>query len=55
MGWDVTALVQAQYAGSNFGFRISDQTENAGSAQLQQFGSRETGSTPPAMIARIGS
>jgi predicted ribosomally synthesized peptide with SipW-like signal peptide len=54
LGWDVTDLVSSQYASGNNGFRVSDQAEDAATAQAQQFGARESGFTPPAMVLTVG-
>ena len=42
MQWNVLTQVQAMYSGSNYGFKIKDQTEN-GSGFEQQFDSDEAG------------
>ena len=44
MQWNVLSHVQAMYSGSNYGFKVRDQTENGPSVE-QQFDSRESGAT----------
>jgi hypothetical protein len=39
--WDATAQVQAMYSGTNNGFLLRDQTEDAGSNQQQTYQSRD--------------
>ena len=54
MQWSVTGQVQEMYAGSAFGFKIRDATENAGSNE-QQFDSREaTANDRPQLIVTFG-
>lgn len=54
VGWTVTSLVESQYSAGNFGFRLSDQTENFSGGAEQQFGSRESGTTPPVLSLSLG-
>jgi hypothetical protein len=51
MEWDVTGDVQAFYAGTpNYGWRVSDQSENAGVLNEIRFGSRESFLRPQLII-----
>lgn len=52
--WDVTAHVVAMYAGSNYGWKLRDRVENAGSAQQQVYRSSEAGLTPPELVLTFG-
>jgi hypothetical protein len=51
--WNVTAHVQAMYAGPNHGFLIRDATE--GQDAEQQYHSREKGSSPPQVVLRFAA
>jgi len=51
--WNVTAQVQAMYAGSNFGFVLRDQTESA-SGFTQNYASRENSPNDPELIVTWG-
>jgi hypothetical protein len=53
MQWDVSTMVEAMYAGSNYGFGVRDQTESSGSWE-QQFESRESGSNLPELVVSYG-
>jgi hypothetical protein len=53
MQWDVTAHVQAMYAGSNYGLKVKDQSENAAGFE-QQFDSREASTNRPELVVTIG-
>jgi hypothetical protein len=53
MQWDVSAIVQSMYAGSNHGFSVRDQTEDTGSWE-QQFDSRESGTNLPELVVSYG-
>jgi hypothetical protein len=45
--WDVTAIVQAQYDGTNTGMLVRDRNEdNAGTSVLNRYESRENGQKP---------
>lgn len=51
--WDVTAQVQAMYAGTNNGFLVRDATEDATLPAGQTFSSRE-GVNPPQLVLSFG-
>jgi hypothetical protein len=53
MQWSVTSQVQAMYSGSNYGFKVRDQTED-GPGIEQQFDSREASTNPPELVIDIG-
>lgn len=48
--WDVLAQVQAMYSGANNGFLVRDRYENAGSARLQVFRTREDTTNIPELV-----
>ncbi len=50
--WNVSALVQVMYGGSNYGFLIRDANENQDAEQ--QFHSREKGETMPQLVITFG-
>jgi hypothetical protein len=53
--WDVASLVGAMYAGTNEGFLLRDQSEDAGgSGDTQSYRSREYGSNTPELVLRFG-
>jgi hypothetical protein len=51
--WDVTAHVQAMYAGSNHGFLVRDRTESQNPASLQVFVSREGPVNQPELLITL--
>jgi hypothetical protein len=52
--WDVTAQVQAMYAGPGNGLRISDAVEFSFGERTQRFASREAGSNQPELVLTFG-
>lgn len=52
--WSVTSQVLNMYAGSNFGFKLRDATENGGSTSEQTFLSRDAGSDNPQLVVTFG-
>jgi hypothetical protein len=54
--WTVTSQVQAMYAGSNHGFVVRDQTENAAAAPQQTYQTREgtPNSQDPELVVTFG-
>ncbi len=52
--WSVATQVQAMYAGTNYGFLVRDATEDAGSAQLQTFSSRQAAGNRPELLITFG-
>jgi hypothetical protein len=50
----VTAQVQAMYAGTNGGLRISDAVEFSFGERTQRFESREAGSNEPELVLSFG-
>jgi len=50
MQWNVTAQVQAQYAGTNNGFIVRDNTETQNGQSPQTFSSRENAANKPELV-----
>jgi len=52
--WDVTAHVQAQYAGTNNGFVVRDHSEGSGTNQQNYDSRTKSGGSPPQLIVTWG-